>query len=150
MIRYIVIAISVVISAAFIGCGGPDGPERVVVEGTVTYGGEPIENGEILFLPLKEHKVPISGAPIVGGRYKVEAKGGVPVGKHKVTIEAYRPRTQSVQLPDEVAEAAFGADPPREQFIPESYNDRSTLEMTIESGAEPITKNFELTMVEES
>ena len=59
------------------GCGGQEGSERVVVSGTVTYRGEPLDDGEIRFLPIKGTKAPMSGAKIIDGQYAVEARGGV-------------------------------------------------------------------------
>ena len=77
-------------AAIFSGCGRDQGPERVVVSGTVTFDGKPIRRGRIHFMPVATSAVPVSGADIKDGRYKVDGRGGVPVGTYKIEIEAYR------------------------------------------------------------
>ena len=44
---------SVLATTAFFGCRANQGPERVVVAGTVTYRGEPIKRGVIRFVPSR-------------------------------------------------------------------------------------------------
>ena len=73
------------------GCGGSGGDvERSEVSGSVTYKGQPIEEGLIRFVPEKGTAGPVSAAPIANGKYTIDAKGGVPVGTHRVEIEAYQ------------------------------------------------------------
>ncbi len=71
------------------GCGDR-GPQRVIVSGRVTYNGKPISSGVILFVPLPSCPVPSAAAEITDGKYRVDARGGVPVGTHKIKIEGYR------------------------------------------------------------
>jgi len=125
------------------GCGR-DGPERVIVTGTVTYRGEPIEVGQIRFLPTAGTEAPVSGAFIRNGKYVVDAKGGVPVGTHNVRIEARR-IDPNYQPPPEGARQSAETSPPFQQYIPAKYNRETELEVTIESGSSTITKDFELT-----
>ena len=66
------------------GCGG--GLDVIPVHGTVTFAGKPIPDGEIRFVPIEGTKGPASVGNIVNGEYKVEARGGVPVGKHRIEI----------------------------------------------------------------
>lgn len=123
------------------GCGGSGDVEKTVVSGAATYEGQPIEDGTIRFVPVKGTQAPVSAAQIQKGRYSADAKGGVPVGTHRVEIEAFRTDPK----------APPGADPgglegpPREQFIPAKYNVQSELELTVESGSGSVTKDFELT-----
>ena len=114
------------------GCDG--GPKRVDVRGTVTFDGKPVEEGEIRFVPLEAG--PAAGASIVNGAYAVAGKGAVPVGRHRVEITAYR------------VPAGVKPDPnvpfvPKEQYLPEKYNIRTTLEFEV-AGRGPITKDFDL------
>ncbi len=122
-----------------VGCGG-GGLEKVRVEGAVTFDGKPIENGDILFNPVDGTEGPISGGPIVDGRYAVTNKGGVPVGTHEVRIRGY--------LVDEAARQALAADPDamvgRIQYVPEQYNEQTTLRITIDSGSGTVEKDFDL------
>jgi len=131
--------------AAVGGCGR-SGPERVVVSGTVTYQGKPVEDGQIRFVPAKGTEAPMSGGPIKDGKYAVDMKGGVPVGTHKVQILAHRFPPESLKiletLPPDATELEM---PPREQYIPKKYNVNTTLEITIPSGSGKINRDFELT-----
>jgi hypothetical protein len=134
----------VVIAALFSGCGGGRGPERVPVSGTVTYNGKPI-SGTIRFLPTAATAAPMAAANVMDGNYRVDLRGGVPVGTHKVVIEAYRvpsnAATQDVApLPTGGARGVPGA-----QYLPRRYNADSTLQITIPPGSPAITKNFDLT-----
>jgi len=85
--------------------------------------------------------VPTSGASIANGQYRLEGKNGVPVGTHKIQIEAFR----MIQIPIRPGEAAPPrADRPR-QYLPTKYNADTQLEITIPSGSGEIAKNFDLT-----
>lgn len=131
--------------AALTGCGkGAGGPERVVVSGTVTYRGAPLSDGEIRFVPLPTCPVPTTAARIVDGKYEIEGSGGVPVGSHKIQIEAYRwldsMRKSDASLPPDTSMRR-----PRQQYLPKKYNSSTELEITIEPGSSAITKDFELT-----
>jgi hypothetical protein len=126
-----------------VGCGR-GGPERSVVTGKVTYRGEPVENGEIWFLPVKDANLPSWSAKIIKGEYAAFGRGGVPVGTHRVEIRAWRIHGQ-VDM-DLVSGPAKGqAEPTREQYIPPKYNEQSTLEITVASGSGKIVKDFALT-----
>jgi len=134
----------VCIVATLVGCSS-EGPERVIVSGTVTYQDQPIESGRIHFLPTKGTKAPISGAEIVDGNYTVDAKGGVPVGTHKIKITARRVDPKYAQLGDSLPhELSDVGGPPMQQYIPEKYNVRTELEITIPPGSDKITKPFDL------
>jgi hypothetical protein len=128
------------VAACLAGCGGDRGPERTVVSGTVTYNGKPLTNGSIRFMPTATSAVPMAGAGIKDGAYKVEGHGGVPVGTHKVEIEAYRVDPKYVK-----PEMPMSRGVPRTQYIPKRYNTDSNLQITIEPGSSQITKNFDLT-----
>ncbi len=54
---------------ALSGCGQGDGFERVVVSGTVTYQGKPVEDGTIEFIPDTTSQAPVSEALIQQGNY---------------------------------------------------------------------------------
>ena len=127
------------------GCNGSKGLERVVVSGTVSYKNKPLSEGIIRFVPIPTCPGPTTGGTIIDGKFRVDAKGGVQVGTHTIQIEAYRiPRfvsTPGVPDPPYVPKGV-GA---REQWLPATYNKNTELEITIESGSQEITKNFDLT-----
>jgi len=125
-----------------VGCGR-SGIERAVVSGKVTYRGQPIQRGQIRFVPTKGNQGPVSGADIVDGEYLVEAKGGVPVGSHAVRIEAYR---QETRYPREAPPPGMRMDSleVNTQYLPDRFNTRTQLEIQIDAGGGRLTKDFEL------
>lgn len=101
------------------GCG-PSGPETFPVSGTVTWNGQPLPEGTILFAPADEKGVPDVGQ-IVQGQYRLRAKPG----KKKVQIFAER-ETGKI---DPVMGAV-----PRESYIPARYNSQTTLTAEVTAG----------------
>ncbi len=101
------------------GCG-PSKPETVPVSGTVTWNGQPLPQGSILFQPEDGKGVPDPG-DIKDGRYQLQAKAG----KKKVEIRATRESGK--------VDPAMGA-APREQYIPAEYNEKTTLRAEVKSG----------------
>lgn len=79
------------------GCGGGGGLEARVVHGTVTVGGEKVDAGEVRFVPIDGTPGPTSAATILDGEYRIEARGGVPVGKHRVEVDARRKTGRQVE-----------------------------------------------------
>ena len=131
-------------SMVLIGCG-KNGPERVTVSGTVTYQGQPLREGMIRLVPMPGTSAPVSTAPIIDGRYSLNAHGGVPVGSHKIEITAYRPNSnRSPPAADELEFPGMEAQSPVVQIIPDKYNSKSELEITVTSGSGEITNNFDL------
>jgi hypothetical protein len=86
---------------AIVGCGPDNGLTMGRVSGLVTYKGEPVEIGEVLFLPDSEkgnNGVPSMGAIGKDGRYTMstqDAGDGVIAGHHKVGIRALDPEPVS-------------------------------------------------------
>ena len=126
------------------GCGADRGPERVVVFGTVTHNGKPISEGTIRFLPVATSAVPMAGTDIRDGKYKVDGRGGVPVGTHTIDIEAFRVDTGALK-PGAGVPSAMARGVRRVQYLPKRYNEDSQLQITIEPGSKQINKDFDLT-----
>lgn len=139
----IVCMLCLVWAATFAGCGSGDGPERVVVSGKVSYQGQPVSDGEIRFVPTEGTTGPTSGGKITDGAYKVDLKGGVVVGANRVEIKAYRTMEGAQPLPPGAGPAE--GEIPKEQYLPEKFNSRSELKLTIESPGGPTTQDYELT-----
>jgi hypothetical protein len=121
---------------ALVGCGGASELEKVVVEGQVTVDGQPVQNGEIRFFPINGTPGAVSGGPIRDGRYKAEAKGGVPVGEQRVEIEAYR-RAGGRMSEDVMNEGGAAV-----QYLPPKFNAQS--ELTVVVDADHAVHDFEL------
>ena len=119
-----------------IGCG-PSGLERTVVSGTAKLNGTAIEIGKIQFSPMDGTKGPASSATITKGEYRIDSKGGVPVGKHRVEIEGYRKAT--VPAPGLTLDETFP-----DQYVPAKYNSASELTTEITAEESPAVRDFDL------
>jgi len=122
------------------GCGGPGGPERAVVSGSVTYDGKPVDDGMIRFVPAEGTKAPSSGAVIKGGRYTANSQGGVAVGTYSVEILGNRPDPSASSK----AEVPGVQGPATIQYIPEKYNQNSQLKVTIKPKSRSVQQDFQL------
>ncbi|MEX2171561.1 MAG: hypothetical protein WD851_19740 [Pirellulales bacterium] len=96
------------------GCGPGDG--KVLVTGVVTFDGNPMPNGYVIFTP-EGGGTPVAGS-ILDGNFAFSA----PPGIHRVEIEASRfvgPKNPIMGLQA------------REQYVPSRYNSASTLSQEV-------------------
>jgi hypothetical protein len=122
-----------------LGCDDSDGIDRVLISGDVTFNGEPVEKGQIRFIPIDGAANPITIDPIDDGAYTTENTRGVPVGTHRVEILGYDG--------EEYRNAPTGPGaPPVRQLLPKKYNKESELQVTLESGQDNDELNFELAL----
>jgi hypothetical protein len=128
------------LTATAMGCEKSLSLERALVTGQVSYQGVPVKEGTIRFVPVKETQGPAAGASIVDGSYTVKASGGVPCGTHRVEIIGVRTRSAG-SGPWSPTTEMFGGR--KQEYIPEQYNRKSTLEVKIDGGSQ-IVQNFEL------
>lgn len=127
--------LSTLLLALVTGCS-QSAPNRVIVEGRVSYNDEPVANGQISFIPTEANPGPVSGGPIKDGKYVAQARGGVPLGKHRVEITAYRPMKSTG--------GPVGEGLPAEQYLPSQFNQRSELTALVEPAPNPKTLDFDL------
>jgi hypothetical protein len=78
-----------------VGCGS--GASAKVLHGSVTCGEEKVPMGVVSFVPIEGASGPTCAARIVDGQYRVEARGGVPLGKHRVQVDARKKTGRKVQ-----------------------------------------------------
>ena len=116
------------------GCGH-NGPNRVVVTGQVTLKSKPVEDGQIRFVPQGDDAGPVAIAPIRGGHYRYDLKGGVPLGNHRVEILAWDPKVPPPRGPGV---------PPRPQWAPDEFNKRSKLVVEIGAASGEVIRDFHL------
>jgi hypothetical protein len=109
------------------GCGQP-GPKMMEVSGTVKFDGKDVADGDITFVP-ENQSVGGEGGKIKDGKYTLKVKEG----KNKVQIMATR------EVPGK--KGPMGEDLV-EQYIPEKYNDQTTL--TADVGPGKTEHNFDL------
>lgn len=128
--RRATVSILLVVLLPLTGCG----PSEVVVSGTVTLDGKPLEDGHIAFRPLPATATAeAAGATIKGGKYQVKVRPG----QNRVEITAARAAAPG---PKE----AIGPLPAPKSIIPERYNVQSKLTEEVRAGG-PNEFNFALT-----
>jgi hypothetical protein len=126
------------------GCGGSDS-QRVVLTGAVTYQGEPVANGTVLFAPCDGTTGPSIVAKIVDGRYRTDSQGGLASGNYRVEILGYRKGAGDRQSPGpapQVGPPAHANAP--QQYLPEKYNVKTQLKTKVDAGAGSLTQDFTL------
>jgi len=106
----------------FVGGCGPSEPKTYPVSGTVTWNGEPLPDGDIVFIDEAQEHLQDHGK-IKNGKYE----GRVKAGKKKVQILATK---ESGKF-----DPAMGA-VPRIQYIPLRYNGETTLKTEIKTEGE--------------
>jgi len=79
------------------GCSRSGPPVRPV-HGSVTCGGESPDRGRLRFVPVEGTPGPAGLGHIVDGEYRIEARGGVPVGKHRVEVTALKRTGRKVTM----------------------------------------------------
>src|SRR5262245_38511749 len=83
------------------GCG-PRSGNRVAVSGTVTFDGQPVDGGAIVFLPQGDGASDRarSGSGIEAGKYAIPAEKGPAPGKYRVEIRWPRPTGKQIPSDD--------------------------------------------------
>ncbi|NLE39896.1 MAG: hypothetical protein GX621_17905 [Pirellulaceae bacterium] len=122
--------------AAASGCGEN---RRQGIEGTVTFDGRPIPNGNISFIPQGDARGPAAGAVIKDGRFAIDPAKGTFAGTFRVEIVAARETAEAVVDPVTGERVSL-----REQYIPAKYNVESELTADIKEG-EPNRLEYDLT-----
>lgn len=114
-----------------IGCGSDGKPRRVPVNGTITYIGKPVPNGDVVFVPVDaSNGFRARGKANELGQFTLttfdEGDGAI-AGEYKVTVFAYRPV-------DPKRDAGMIA--PRVGFpaVPQKYFDQQTTDLSATVG----------------
>lgn len=124
------VAVLLATASLVAGCGG--GSDVQPVTGTVTFDGQPIESGRIMFRETGGQQRAFS-AEITNGKYATETS----TGAMRVEVIASR------LVPGKFDESNPGEKVPMgEMYIPEKYNSRSQLTAEIQPGEN--TVNFDL------
>ena len=90
-------------TAVLSGCGnGADGPSRYVVTGTVTYDGQPVPRGYVIFMPNNDKGTTgsTSRAKIVDGKYNTQGEGSKPpiAGELLIQVEGFGPEVPNEEF----------------------------------------------------
>ena len=81
------------------GCQGQryKGPKRYPLSGKITYDSEPVDAGNISFIPESGHQR-VSGGNITAGVYTVTEADGANSGPYRVEIHWHRRRAASLRI----------------------------------------------------
>lgn len=113
-----------------VGCGASNNAVRV--SGTVTYQSQPVEAGEIIFIPADTNLPSVAGK-IEQGKYTCE----VPKGENQVSVTAFR------EVPGKFDTSNPGQkNPLMEMYIPQKYNSKSELKASVDAPKDDL--NFQL------
>ena len=120
-----------------LGCGDGDG--RFALSGTVTYDGQPVNNGNIGLIPTEASTSKSTGADILDGHYEIPRHEGPQEGTYEVVIYAERPSGRKIEADEGSGEMVDQL----VQYIPEIYNARSTLTVEISDNREDLDFDLE-------
>jgi hypothetical protein len=116
--------LGLLVLAAVAGCSGD--ASQGTVNGEVTFDDQPVKEGSIRFSPM-DGKSATAGAKIVDGKFTAK----VPVGKHKVEINAPKPTGRKVRAGDEMVDELT-------ELLPAKYNLQSNLTADVKPGTQPL------------
>jgi len=108
------------------GCGDP---LRQALEGIVTLDGQPLDEGNVTFLPHPGTAGPTAGGQINDGKFSIHPAEGTFAGEFRVEISARRSTGQRVYDAETRQEIELV-----EQFLPARYNTHSELEASVKAG----------------
>jgi hypothetical protein len=148
-------AIALFLAIALVSAGGCGSgrPETAPVHGRITYGSKPVESGTIYFWP--EKGVQARGQIGPDGVYTLntyEQGDGAVLGKHTVTIEATRVKSDAPEINSFEEEVAYYSNPKNklaakpvvEYLVPRKYANRSTTDLTRVVEAKDNVINFDI------
>ncbi len=119
------------------GCG-TSSTGRCPVQGAVSYGGEPVDDGGIAFIPEGGGEMPLRATgEIHDGRYDLDSSRGPYPGKYRVEIYWFKKTGRTLTSPSGKATREE-----TRQAIPPKYNEKTQLEVEIKPGHN--TRNFDL------
>lgn len=131
------------LSLITLGCGESNEIGRLPVSGKVTWNGQPLKTGYIMF--RQDGAGASSGSAIVDGSFEMPVNRGIPIGKYKVEITSEKKTSEKVELDpaDWGNERQGEMVHATEQFIPARYNTETKLSLTVEGP--PVAVSYDLT-----
>jgi hypothetical protein len=132
--RRAAVPVLVLFLAALSGCGYGKN-DRVPVTGTVTFDGEPVEDGVITFVPQGGGgEVKKVGATIHGGKYALAADRGPLPGNYRVEVVWNKKTGKKVTTPGDTGTTIDET----KQVIPPRFNRDTTLTAEIKPAANTV------------
>lgn len=125
-----------------VGCGGPAGPERVDVEGTLSFDGVPVKNGAIELIAVAGPPQPIM---VRDGKFTSLGQYGVICGEYQLIFHSY----ELVMPPDsELGEMGGELIPERMsriELLPAKYStEECTEKLSLKPGTGSVTLTYDL------
>jgi hypothetical protein len=125
-------------TVVFAGCGG--GPKTAPVTGKVTYRGQPLQFGSVMFQP---DTGPVAKAKIESdGTFTLSTDGkpGAVLGKHKVRVTCFESQSPNPPPTPPGQEPTLGR-----SLIPQKYSNfgASGLEITVSEDMKPVEFNLQ-------
>ena len=119
------------------------------ISGSVSYQGEPIKNGTIIFLPTSGTAGSSTWADIVEGKYSISSENRVvPGGTYRVEVSGMRKTGRKldvkqglVPLPANDSSVTYEEE---ENFLPGKYHAQSVLTVEFSDSAGPEQRDFHL------
>lgn len=125
--------------AVVIGCGVPT-HAGISLRGIVTLDGEPLPEGQLLFIPLEQGSQ-VRPLTIQDGEFSCDREHGLTAGTYRVEILVYESTGQLTRDPD--LPAGYKT-PDTRQVIPRKYNSQSILTCQLpQGGDEPLRFDLE-------
>ena len=90
--RFHALFLCMIVTMPLLGCGEQDDAvQRFQLSGTVSFEGNPVTHGQIIFTPdnSKGNRGPGAIATIVDGQYQTEEGKGIIAGPHRVQIVGF-------------------------------------------------------------
>jgi len=115
--------------ASLPGCG-PGYGGRQEIKGTIKLKGQPLDQGQIVFMPITGDGATKEGSGIVDGQYKIDRMHGLMPGKYRVSITSGDGKTRADAPPDQ-APGPTGANIISKDRIPPDYNTNSKQEVDV-------------------
>jgi hypothetical protein len=126
--KYVLLGIGVCLILVS-GCGSGS---RVPLSGEVTFEGQPLSNGTIVFTPVDATAGPSTGCDIVAGKYQVPGEMGASPGVvYQVQITSLAKSGKFIANPFDPKGPPVELDA---NFLPVTYNTRSILKIKVVSG----------------
>jgi hypothetical protein len=115
------------------GCSGGNALDTFPVRGEVTYNGQPLGEGTVVYLPAEPGGRQATGALQPDGTFSLttrERDDGAVKGAYKIVIYAYEPHPGEPQSREEREAIAQAGGLKRGFIIPEKYADAATSDLT--------------------
>ena len=117
------------LAAAVGGCGASDMPGLVPIQGTVTYQGSPLPEGELRYIPQDASSGRMARGKIRDGNFSLTTArrdDGVKPGQYKIVVIAYGPERE----PDRDAQGFVIKAYERPLLVPQKYTKPETTPLT--------------------